>query len=711
MQTINNKDINNEVLKHNEFYIDTINNIFFSPDFFITNSYISAIMKNMEEKLISEDLSMEESIYCKFILGLCLYKLHDYFSAIKLFEDLINNNELNIRNTYISDYLYTILSISYLKIKNIDKHIIYYNLSDNFLQKNDLKELLLYLYLNTSITKLELFNADEVIYSNINKSFKILTEYEGTFSSQALMLIGYIYRKYFNLSHISMDLFNKISSISKSNNEPYIDILVKYHKGCTYLIMGKIHKGIATLKGILKIHNNILPSIFKLKIYYKILICLYKIPNISDDIKYFLSLYKEELYNIDSYYMDLYLARYYLLSVQYKIVENNSSHTKASLNDLFYHLDNANYLYKSNFSKFTFTNFEYWLEVSYGNLYFSLSNFEKALFHHKKALIFFEKSHTESNIDLYKLISMDYEKLSNYEEALKYYKLSVDSIDDCNKDLYIKLFKEFNNKIVINTINDNFFSNLSHELKTPVNIIYSSVQLMGALKDKDSNSLKEYFNKYEKSVKQNCLRMIRLINNLMDITKIDSGGAKLDLSLVDIVPFIEDLTLSIIPYTKYKNLNITFDTNIEKLYLKIDTYAFERIILNLLSNAIKFNNVDGNIWVSISYFENNVGISIKDTGIGIPDELRELIFNRFYKIDTSFSRNTEGSGIGLTITKHLIELHGGTIQVNPEYKDGSEFIITLPTIPQDDIHVDNNFKYFVDDEKILSELSDIYELF
>lgn len=703
-----------EILNENEFYENTIKYIFFSPEVFVTSSYLSDIKSNMENRLINEDLEIEELLYIKFIVGLCIYKSNDFFSSNNIFESLCGELDLKC-NPFITPYLYTILSISYLNVKNIDQHIKYYELAINYLKSTDLKELLLFLHINTSLTKLEIFKTDELLYSNINNSLKILTSYDGLYSSQALIHIGYIYQKYLYLPNIALDLFDKSLSMCKANKENDINLLAKYNIGCTYIDTGKISQGIDILNNILKNNSNILPSIFKINIYCKILSSLYKINFNFEEIKGLLDEYKNNLYNIDSYYMDTYLARYNLIVTHYALLENNTSFSKKSLSDLFYYLDNANYIYKSNFSKFAFIDFEYWLEISYGNLYFSLCNYEKALIHHKKALLFSHKPHSKENTNLYKLISNDYEKISNYKEALKYYKIYIDTLDNYNKintnDLYVKLFEEYNKKIVFNSVNSNFFSNLSHELKTPVNIIYSSVQLMGSLKDKDQTSLKEYFNKYEKSVKQNCLRMLRLINNLIDITKIDSGMTKLDLVLVDIVPFVEDLTLSIIPYTKFKNLNITFDTNVEKLYLRIDTYAFERIILNLLSNAIKFNNSNGNIIVTIESHDNKVTISIKDTGIGIPEGYADLIFSRFYKIDNSFSRRNEGSGIGLSITKNLVELQGGKISFNENYKEGSEFIITFPKAYEIGIYTDNNYKYYVDDEKILSELSDIYELF
>ncbi len=706
--------INSKILNNNEFYLSTINYIFYSPDAFISNTYIKDMNLKLENKLLLDDLESNEIIYIKFIIGLCKYKLNDYFSAINIFEDLSNNESLNSDHK-IKGYLYTILSISYLKLNNIDKHIKYFNTILKYLKRKNMNDLLLYLYLNTSLNKLEMYTMDEILYSNINNSFNILIEYDGIYHSQSFLILGIIYYKYLNLYSIAIELFEKALSNCKVHNNTNLKILIMYNIGCTYLFMSQKHKGISILKNILNHYNDDLPVILRLNIYSHIVECFCNSKENLNDAKKLLELYKENLYKLDSFYIDIYLARYNLLIVYYKIIENKNSYNHKSLLELFCYLDNASYIYKSNFNKFTFMEFEYWIEISYGNLYFALSNYEKALLHHKKALLFSEKPQNENNIKLYRLISEDYENLFNYKESLKYYKESVKILESNNNynnyPLYINLFEDFNNKITSNLVNNNFFSNLSHELKTPVNIIYSSIQLMGAIKNRDSQSLTEYFNKYEKSIKQNCLRMLKLINNLIDITKIDSGLAKLDLVVLDVIPFIEDLTLSLIPYTRYKNLNITFDTDIEKHYLKVDIQALERILLNILSNAIKFNKKNGDIVVSTSTCEKNLYISIKDTGIGIPNSLQDSIFNRFYKVDTSLSRNTEGSGIGLTIAKALIEMHGGKIELNTEYTNGCEFVISLPNNFKNGFIRENQYNYIVDDEKILRELSDIYELF
>jgi signal transduction histidine kinase len=134
-------------------------------------------------------------------------------------------------------------------------------------------------------------------------------------------------------------------------------------------------------------------------------------------------------------------------------------------------------------------------------------------------------------------------------------------------------------------------------------------------------------------------------------------------------------------------------------------------MLNLLSNAVKFTNEGGNIYVNIYNIKGWVRISVKDSGIGIPEEKLEIIFERFRQVDKSMARGQEGSGIGLSLVKSLVEMHGGKISVRSEYGNGSEFIIDLPDmtvedaeVPVEDVKPQNNV------EKIHLEFSDIYNL-
>ena len=224
-----------------------------------------------------------------------------------------------------------------------------------------------------------------------------------------------------------------------------------------------------------------------------------------------------------------------------------------------------------------------------------------------------------------------------------------------------------------------FFSNISHELRTPLNIIFSSLQLMDFYISNNSlyDNIDKFIN-YKKSMKQNCYRLLRLVNNLIDITKIDSGYLMLDLEKCNIISLVEDIILSISEYVENKNLTLTFDTNVEEKMLCCYPDKIERIILNLLSNAIKFTNPGDSILVSMEDKGQSIIISIKDTGIGIEQDKLDVIFERFKQVNKSFSREHEGSGIGLSLVKSLVEMHNGTIEAKSSYGKGSEFIIELP---------------------------------
>ena len=210
--------------------------------------------------------------------------------------------------------------------------------------------------------------------------------------------------------------------------------------------------------------------------------------------------------------------------------------------------------------------------------------------------------------------------------------------------------------------------------------------------------------------KSNCKRMLRLIDNIVDITKIDVGFTKPKFVNCDIVRVIEDITLSVVNYAENKNINIVFDTEIEEHIIKCDSSMIERAMLNLLSNAIKFTKENGNIVVNLYKDEQWVHIIVKDDGIGIPIGIQGMIFERFVQGDKSLTRLNEGSGIGLYLVKCLVEAHGGKIWLNTEVESGVEFIFYLPikTIDnEDDIKI-----YSIEEHSIMDkcniEFSDIY---
>ncbi len=271
-----------------------------------------------------------------------------------------------------------------------------------------------------------------------------------------------------------------------------------------------------------------------------------------------------------------------------------------------------------------------------------------------------------------------------------------------------------NESLELERLRTEFFANISHELRTPLNIILNVIKI-SCMNLEQQNVGKEKIISNMNMGKQNCLRLLRLVNNLIDSTKLDAGYFEVNLVNCNVINVIEEITLSVAEYIKSNNLNLIFDTEIEEKIIACDLDKIERIILNILSNAIKFTKPGGNIFVNIFDGEEFITIVIEDTGIGIPEEKLNVIFDRFRQIDKSFTRNYEGSGIGLSLVKSLVEMQGGKITVESKYGTGTKFYIKLPVRLAGESNSKENIKLFNSNlsnhvEKINVEFSDIYTL-
>ncbi|WP_253200451.1 ATP-binding protein [Clostridium sp. CF012] len=281
---------------------------------------------------------------------------------------------------------------------------------------------------------------------------------------------------------------------------------------------------------------------------------------------------------------------------------------------------------------------------------------------------------------------------------LYYMNEEISKKNETNKELQKLLISE-----------DEFIANISHELKTPLNVIFSSAQLFemycnnGSLDDR-----REKIIKYIDSIKLNSYRLSKLINNIVDSSKIKAGFFEMHLSNNNIINIIEDIVMSVIDYSDSKGLNLIFDTDIEEKVIACDPEKIERIVLNLISNAIKFSEKGTEICVNIQNKNEFVEISVIDNGVGIASNHKDVIFDRFKQVNKSLSRNAEGTGIGLSLVKSIVELHGGVIFVESELDKGSKFTFTLPCIKvvQESMLLNSNLKN--KDERIQLEFSDIY---
>jgi signal transduction histidine kinase len=299
----------------------------------------------------------------------------------------------------------------------------------------------------------------------------------------------------------------------------------------------------------------------------------------------------------------------------------------------------------------------------------------------------------------------------------KYYKFVYQPMLDMNKEIFeivilcIDVTEEERARNFLEDViktQDELYANVSHELKTPLNVIFSANQMMDMYLNSDMFN-KEKFHLYNKSIRQNCYRLIKLINNIVDLSKSKSGFLRVNLKNENIVEVVENIVESVSDYVKTKQLKILFNTDIEEKIMACDLAMIERILLNLISNAIKFSNPDSTIMINLLDKTDNIEINVSDTGIGIEKKHLEKLFTRYYQTDKSFSRNAEGSGIGLSLVKSIVEILGGSISVESEVGKGSTFKVVLP-VNIIDISKEvygNNFNNKI--ELLNIELSDIYE--
>ena len=231
-----------------------------------------------------------------------------------------------------------------------------------------------------------------------------------------------------------------------------------------------------------------------------------------------------------------------------------------------------------------------------------------------------------------------------------------------------------------------FMVNMSHELRTPLNVILSTSKVM-ELRINNNNYSNEYMLEKLEQINKNSNRLLKLVNNLIDITKFEHGSYELRLENLNIVEVVEDIVLASVDYSGCKGIDLIFDTEEEEIITAIDKDKIERVILNLLSNAIKFTEKDGIIYVYIKRIDDSVSISVQDNGIGIPNDKLKEIFNRFYQVSDPLKKHEEGSGIGLCIVEEIINLHGGKINVTSKVNEGTSFEIILPICI-----VENSFK-------------------
>ncbi|NFN93524.1 HAMP domain-containing histidine kinase [Clostridium botulinum] len=246
--------------------------------------------------------------------------------------------------------------------------------------------------------------------------------------------------------------------------------------------------------------------------------------------------------------------------------------------------------------------------------------------------------------------------------------------DNTSKVLTEEIKKEVESRMVEERIRTEFLSSISHDLKTPINVIYSSIQVQRIYTNK--NDIKS-LEKYNSISKMNCISLIKLTNNLIDMSKINSNFLMPNLEMINVVETTEDIVTSLVDYAQSNSIEIIFNTNTEESYLNLDYEFLQRIILNLISNSIKFTPIDGKIIIDILDEEESVKISIMDNGAGMNEEFIKEAFCK-YSMDKYSKKSKKGTGIGLFVVKKLVELQSGKIEIKSKLGEGTKITIIFP---------------------------------
>ena len=259
-------------------------------------------------------------------------------------------------------------------------------------------------------------------------------------------------------------------------------------------------------------------------------------------------------------------------------------------------------------------------------------------------------------------------------------------------------------------IKTDFIITMSHELRTPLNIIINANKLL-KLRVYNDKYDRDFFQKQINLINKNSNRLLRLINNLIDVSKIETGYFDSTFKNENIVDVVEDATMSVVDLANSYNIEIIFDTEEEEIITAIDRSKIERIMLNLLSNSIKFTNDGGHIYVNLKKEGNYIIIEVKDDGIGMSKDIKDHLFEKFKKAKCypSLEREHEGSGLGLFIVKGLVGIHNGSIKVESEINKGTKFTIKIPQVFVDKENSNQNLMNIPLDYTSKIELSDIYD--
>lgn len=285
---------------------------------------------------------------------------------------------------------------------------------------------------------------------------------------------------------------------------------------------------------------------------------------------------------------------------------------------------------------------------------------------------------------------------------IKWYRNTISPIKTGNKvTAFTVIATDISEIKHMDIMNNEFIASISHEIRTPLTIIRESLSIL-------AEGVTGKLNNDQMAVVKPCIedvdRLARIINNLLDISKMNEQKMKIEYDLIDIVELVNNVVSSFQRQADKRNIELSFKTDFDQIEMYMDRDRIIQVLMNLIGNALKFV-YKGKVEIEISDKEDEIIICVTDTGIGIEDNNLGTVFDRFHQVGQVMSSGERGSGLGLTISKCIVKQHGGKIWVNSKINVGSKFYFSLPKLVYDQIIEKNIQKGISEAKKNFSKMT------
>jgi len=621
-------------------------------------------------------------------------------------------------------FIYTILSaffilIYYVSMKSLD--IVFFNtlfdILNIFLLTCAVVAFILSCHLK-ALTKMQVYFIVQVFFLVACVTFIISLSYNTQFQSFGNLLKTIMHAEDYKIAYLYFAIhyyfITKYREPFSKNKNIYLETGIAFLGLCLFLII----KAMVNAK-IIAISTNIIAIILIYKAFKYIRKNMYIVNEKVDIINLNLYIFAANIiFTLINYFVEIKLVVCLMNIIQYTllvssvllvishIVKNNYSFVFKEISEKNKKLEKINYKIIKNNIK---------LEEKYENLNEKYNFFKEFIQRLSNPIVVINKNFRifycnesflkiANNKILKNVINKRIENYlqfdnSLYESVRKNNKVIITNIEKDNKKYEAKLVytedAEFNYIISLNDlteelmlmsmkeelksiqtrelIRNNFLSNITHDIKVPIDIIHSAIQLEDVfIKKKDIEAIK----RYNSISKENCISLSELTNNLIDISKIDTENLEANLEPDNIVEFIEEYLLKLSDYIRNSGIDLVFDTDEEEIIIHFDKEMMKRILLNLVSNSLKFTNKGGSILINVKNSEDGVIIEFKDNGIGMSEEFISKAFKK-YTMENRIDNKHEGYGIGLYVTYNLVKAQNGDIELKSTTGKGATFIIML----------------------------------